>query len=211
MNMKKFLLFAGMIIGVMIAVQFNSELLANKSSAINEKTDMELMLQELHQEQNELSSALQQVREEELNKLTTLDETLQSTLSSAQENAGLVSMNGSGLILKLKSKKSLSFADQASYLRDITNLLFNLHVKAFSINGYRVVFKTPILAVQNNILIQNFHISGPFEIKIIGNADFILSAIEVKEGLADFRNKIKDKTLYLEVQRQDDIQIPAYI
>ncbi|MBT4937226.1 DUF881 domain-containing protein [Candidatus Peregrinibacteria bacterium] len=209
--MQKSLLLAGILTGLITAMQFNSGLLANRSSDINEKSDLKFIHQSLQGNQNELNAELKQLREEETKKLHTLSGNLQNELIIAQKEAGFSQVSGSGVILTLTPEKSVAFSIQASYLRDIINLLFSLQVEAVSVNGYRTVFKTPILSVGNNILIKNFHISSPFEIQVIGNSNFVLSALELKDGLSELREKIQEGELTLEVQKADNLQLPGYI
>lgn len=209
--MKKSLLIAGILTGLITALQFNSGLLANRSSDINEKSDLQLILQGLQNDQNQLNAELKKLREEETQKLSSLSGNLQNELVIAQKEAGFSEASGAGVVLTLTPEKSVSFSTQASYLRDITNLLFSLQVEAVSINGYRTMFKTPILSVGNNILIKNFHISSPFEIQIIGNSEFVLSALGLKDGLKELREKIKEGELTLEVQKAENLQLPGYI
>ncbi len=208
--MKKFLILAGILIGIIIVAQVNSKLTSNRDTDISEKEDIQKIFQELQKDQNQLKGQLEELRKEENEKLKFISKDIQENLEQSQKKAGFTKITGEGLIFKITNKNT-STQELASSLRDIVNLLLSLKAEAISINGYRVVFKTPIISVGDSILLKNFHITQPFEIKIIGNSDFILSAFEVKEYIKSFRAKVQNGDIELEVRKTDNLEIPAYI
>ena len=209
--MKKNIILAGALVGFIIALQLNSKLLPSRDTAINEQLDYTEVKQVLELEQNTLKQELDDLRQQEAEKQKFLDIGVQEKLEEAQKQAGFTKVSGEGLIIILTANESMGSEKTATFLRDTVNLLESVQAEAIAINGYRVVFKTPIIATGGNILIKNFHITGPFEIQVLGNTDFLLSALEVKAGFANVRQAVLDGDLNMEVKQAQALELPAYI
>lgn len=209
--MKKYITASGILIGFIIVLQYNSNLLAHRMSNINEEADKNKIFNELQIKQNKLQEKLDQLSKEESEKEKYLDINLQQELEESKRLAGKTEVEGSGLIIRYAASSDINNNQLAYELQDLTNFLLSLNVEAISINGYRVVFNTPITSIGESILLKNFYINSPFEFQIIGNADFILSAIETKSQIEHIRKLVNDNQRTLEVQIAKKLIIPPHL
>jgi len=206
--MKKSLALTGFLVGTIVSVQLNSRLIAHRDTDIHEKKDLKEILRILKNEQDLLKNEIQEKRKEENKKLKFLAGNIQSELDQVNKEAGFTEVKGSGIIINLAG--STDTIALVSDLRKIVNFLFSINTEGVAVNGYRVVFKTPIISVGESILLKKFNIVPPFEIKVIGNADFILSALETNDSLADLRKKVLKEELFLEIKKSNLIELPPY-
>jgi len=210
--MKASLIATGVVIGLIISIQINSDLISSRDTNISEKEDYAKVIQILEIEQNKLMQELSSLREEELEKSKLLSTNIQAELEESNKIAGFTKISGPGTIIRLVDPQDEnSTPELISTLRQILNLLFSMNSEAVSVNGYRVVFKTPIVSVGKSTLLNNFHISPPYEINVIGNSEFILSALKTKESMRELRERDKNNEIQVEFQVSNNLEIPAYI
>lgn len=206
------MIIAGIIVGLVIALQMNSKLLSAKDTNLSEQKDFLAIKKSLEVEQNELKTELTSLREEEKEKSSLLSEDIQLKLKESQKQAGFTAVQGEGLVLRLAPESGFKSSEKmAEFLQNIVNLMLSVQADAISVNGYRVVFKTPIISVGENILLKNFYITDPFEITVIGNPDFLLSAFEVREAFKPVREAVSRGEISLEVKKASVLEVPAYI
>jgi len=209
--MKKNLIIAGIVTGIILVTQFNSSLTASKDINFSEQEDLKKIRQDLQNEENQLKENFKTLREKEGEKIKILAKNVQDDLKEAEIAAGFQEATGAGLVIRIFNEKNNNQDLLIRSLKTLINLLFSMNAEAVSINGYRIVFKTPIISLANNVLIGSFHISAPFEIQVIGNTEFIFSALKTKEILEPLRKKIKNKEINLEIQKINNLKIPAYL
>lgn len=209
--MKFYFILIGCLVGFATMLQFHAQLLPSRDTDVSAKQDYKEVYQQLQKEQNTLKTHLETLRFQEEEKNKFLSQNTQMQLVQAQKDAGFTKVQGEGVVIRLNLDGKVSSAEMASMLRETINLLLSLNAEAISVNGYRVVFKTPIISVGDHILLENFHITAPFEIQVVGGADFIISALEVKEGFKNVREAIVKNNLSMEVQKETDLEIPAYL
>ena len=208
--MKIYFFISGIIIGIIISLQLNANMLVHRNTKIHEKSDTNKIFEYLeskHQDQNEIYKKLVS-EEQEL--LKNISSNLQEELKQEQVAAGLTEVTGPGIIIRLDAN-TLSSQIHASDIRDLINVFLSLNVEAISLNGQRVIFKTPIISVGENILMNNELITPPIEIKVIGDKNFILSALETKTILTNFRKKINNDEVVFEIQIAKLLHIPEYL
>ncbi len=184
-----------------ITVQYKS-VIKNRSLSLSE-------MARTNELQNQLINAKQKVidLEKENMQLSTDLETYRSEaaqsssgsaamrreLDSARALAGLSTLEGTGVSVKLSDSKQKApeNADTSAYiihdsdLRSIVNELCTAGAEAVSINNERIISTSSIRCVGNTILVNNKRCAAPFIIKAIGDSDALESGLNMREGIID--------------------------
>ena len=115
-----------------------------------------------------------------------------------------VSGNGIEIILKDNSEKEYASID----LLNLVNELRAAGAEAISINGERVITLTDIVDISNKyILVNSNKVSSPYTVLAIGDENYLKSALSIKNGYVD----VKQKDGYtIQVQEKKNIQINKY-
>jgi uncharacterized protein YlxW (UPF0749 family) len=202
--MKYAFFSVGLLLGILLVFQKDSTLSAERYSDINEKNDFLFIQTQTTQEQNRLKEELASLKKEEEKLKANLSEDIQKTLEETERNAGNTEIRGAGVKILYEPLKNTSSEELAQELRSLLNVFFSLEAEGIALNGYRITFKTPLLALQNSILVQKFHISAPFTLEGIVSH-------QKKDSLSYIREKINNKERNLTLTTHPLIKIPARI
>lgn len=131
---------------------------------------------------------------------------VQKELIEAQKTFGLTDVIGNGIIITLTDNESRTY--QSDHLLDLVNELRAAGAEAISINKERIVNLTDIADISNGqIVVNKNRISSPFTIKAIGDKTYLKSAITIKNGYLD----LKEKEGYtISIQEKNNIKINKY-
>lgn len=142
---------------------------------------------------------------EKLNGDTDSSMLLSEEIKDAETYLGYTSVQGQGIIVKLSNKDIYEVTyDQLLYLVNELNLA---GAEAISINGQRIVSNSDITLVNHSIIMVNsVKISGPYEIKAIGDKKYLESALSIRDGFID-KNKFE---INIECFTDDHIVIEGY-
>lgn len=151
-----------------------------------------------------------------INKIQEYDEKVQSNeearelvkkeLSEAKQIFGLTNIEGEGIIV------TLTDTDERVYdYKDLLNLVNELRAagaKAISINNQRIVNMSDIANVNYRyVMINKTRVSSPYTIKVIGDKTYLKSALTIKNGYMD----LKQKDGYeISIQEKSNIKITKY-
>lgn len=101
--------------------------------------------------------------------------------------------------------------EQAYSANDILTLINELRAagaEAISINGERIINKTDIVDISNQyILVNSNKMSSPYVITAIGDENYLQSALNIKNGYVDSKQK---EGYTISVQRKNNIKINGY-
>ena len=89
----------------------------------------------------------------------------------------------------------------------VVNELKAAGAEAISINGQRIIATSAIRCVGPVIQVNYQKVAAPFEIKAIGNAQYLESAMTIKNGVVDL---LKEYGVSVTVSRQNNVEIPKY-
>ena len=143
------------------------------------------------------------------------DEILIKDLRNAEIVAGMVSVQGPGLMITLNDgevasniniDENLYVVHQDDILR-ILNELRSAGAEALSVNVQRVLATSEIRCAGNTVSINNTRTAAPFVIKAIGDPEQLESGIKMRGGIFD------DLSPWISIELKkvtDDIVIPAY-
>jgi len=212
------------IIGVMLTIQLQSNLhpvhMESRSLA-----DLRASLQkELEKHKNLLAdiskyNQLYYQYETSLNEDESLS-VMKEELARTRKLAGLVSMEGKGIFLRIvdnipASQSAVGQEAAAGYpdnyviddedLRWLVNTLFFNGAQAVSINGHRLIATTPIRNVGDVIQVDMKTIKPPYELKALGEPDVLISALKLEGVEENFL--LANKKIVIE--KRDKLIIPA--
>lgn len=142
---------------------------------------------------------------------------LQEELENTELMLGKTNVEGPGLIIKLSDPKENQKTEldemdteervSSSELLKIVNYLKDAGAEAISINGQRVVNQTDIVQITDiYIKMNSVRISPPYEIKAIGDAEYLKSSL-IGVGYYD---KIKGWGQEIEFEESKKITINKY-
>lgn len=128
---------------------------------------------------------------------------------------GAVPLVGQGVIVTVNdSKKALEVGDNPANgithnedLLKITNELRSSGAEAISINDNRLIINSEISCAGPTILVNKNRITPPFEIRAIGKADNMISALNMRGGIIE---TLKFFGLEIKIEKNNKVKIPAY-
>jgi uncharacterized protein YlxW (UPF0749 family) len=200
----------------MLAVQYRT---SNKETQLLTGRDKEVLLklQTVTEERDSLAQEVLSLRNKlsntGSNDKTTSD--LKDELRKANLAAGLVPVHGAGIVVTLNdspytlqsgSDPNALLVHDDDILR-VTNDLKASGAEAISVNNERLIATSEIRCAGTTILVNTTKIAPPFVIKAIGNPDTLQSGVLIKNG---YLESLKVIGIQVQVQKVDDIQIPAY-
>ncbi|WP_025027696.1 DUF881 domain-containing protein [Caldalkalibacillus mannanilyticus] len=207
-----------LIIGFMIAIQFQ----ATKDPQIKDSRDLnELRVglqkerersQFLLKEMSKLDQLLYQY-ETSTNKEDQVTDIMEKELSRIKKLAGYEDLVGKGFIIRLE--ELTTYVDEDLHfspvifdddLRVIVNELNAYGAKAISINGQRIITTTAIRNVGERILINTIPIQPPYEIRVIGDSDILISALKLA-GLDEYFMVVNHSIVY---EPKEFIRVAAF-
>lgn len=155
---------------------------------------------------------------EEYQNNSATNNTLISSMKEEIENlsaiSGTTDLKGEGILLTLNDGSKTSNEDlrsdslvHDSDLLTVVNELKAAGAEAISINGQRVISTSAIRCVGPVIQVNYQKIAAPFEIKAIGNSQYLESAMIIKGGVVDL---LKEYGVSVSISRQNEIKIPKY-
>ncbi len=140
--------------------------------------------------------------------------TLVNQLKRAEIMAGLVEVEGVGIIVTVKdSTKSDLSGDINNYLihdsdlLTIVNELRGAGAEALSINNERIISTTEIRCVGPTVSVNSTKITAPFVIKAIGDPITLENSLMMRGGAYD---SLTAWGLEIEINKATDLVIPAY-
>lgn len=128
--------------------------------------------------------------------------------------SGTTDLKGEGIIVTLNDGTSLVDpelrSDTLVHDSDILTLVNELRAagaEAISVNGQRIISTSSIRCVGPVIQVNYQKVAAPFEIKAIGNSQYLESALTIKNGVADLLGQLG---VGVNISRQNEIVIPKY-
>jgi uncharacterized protein YlxW (UPF0749 family) len=92
-------------------------------------------------------------------------------------------------------------------IQDVVGELKASGAEAISVNEERIIAMTEIRCAGTTILVNTNKIAPPFIIKAIGDSQMLESGLTIKGGAAQ---KLKDYGLQVQIQKYNNVELPAY-
>ncbi|RNB91143.1 DUF881 domain-containing protein [Brevibacillus fluminis] len=153
-------------------------------------------------------------REEAMAKRQSAAANILGQLEAARMMAGVVPVQGPGLVVTLKdNQNAASSRDISNYIvheqdvRLVVNELRAAGAEAISINGQRLVANSAIRCVGPTIIVNGIKSAAPFVITAIGEPITLDSALNLPGGVL----QTLDEFVHIEVAKKDMVQLPAFV
>lgn len=209
---------AGLLIGILVAAQFQSSVAANSYlvDELNAQTDL---LASFDKDRVDLKNTIAELRqkiEDNRQKLAlTADGAKLEILDQLKQKLGLTKLRGAGLHIILTDgevKKTDSNANliHAADLRDLVNLLHTAHVDGIAINNQRVALNSTINAIGNEVLVNKVKVVAPFVIEVVGDSELIANRLSDQHAYPDLYDRIKNKEVSFQVTKLNEVALPVY-
>ncbi|MEG2348400.1 MAG: DUF881 domain-containing protein [Clostridia bacterium] len=207
-------------LSMMLAAQMKS--MSDSKAVIEGKRESQLAddLLTLQRKYNDLKIKYDEndkIVEEYQNNSATNDR-LTASMKSQIEHLGILSgttnLKGQGIIVTLTDGSSAVDpelrTDTLVHDSDVLTLVNELKAagaEAISVNGQRIISTTAIRCVGPVIQVNYQKVAAPFEIKAIGNAQYLESALTLKNGVADLLSQLG---VGVNITRQNEIFISKF-
>ncbi len=210
-----------LLLGLFIAIQLRSTNDVYSAMPDLRVTEMRAVLMETITQNQLLTRELEETRD----KLRQFEETamqgegilelIQNELKNARMLAGLVDVQGEGLVITLADSQATSLpGDNPNVylvhdedLLKLVNVLSAAGAEAISVNEQRLLATSEIHCAGPTISINNVRVGAPFVIKAIGNANTLESALRMRDGIVDTLNFYG---IGVQVKREANLVVPAY-
>jgi uncharacterized protein YlxW (UPF0749 family) len=157
--------------------------------------------------------------EETLAKGNGLAKTLNEELQKTKLLAGLTEVRGPGIVMVLQDSKkgppsNRQFEKPNYIIHDYTlqqaiNELNASGAEAISINGQRIISRTPVRCVGPTAIVNDVRTASPFEIRAIGNPDTLWGGLNLPDGYIDTMFRAYDPEM-CHMEKRKSIVIDAY-
>ena len=139
---------------------------------------------------------------------------LYAQLEQARIGAGLIALQGPGVVFKLEDGNQPGAGSDALVsahdLRVLVQELWLGGAEAIAINGERITATTAILDIGGSILVNSAYLAAPYKVAAIGPEDVYPRL----QGSASFRAFVVDRVqmvgLGLSVAELDEVDVPAF-
>ncbi len=227
--MKKYLNTATFSIGIVCLIMAFLVTIQIKSVIYNQavETAESMKVEELLKELNDVKA--KNIQLAELNNTLTFDiqsfkneaiensdysKTLINKLTRAEIMAGMVEVEGTGVIVTVKDSAQGELSGNINnYIIHDTDLLTVINelcgagAEAISLNNERIISTTEIRCVGPTVSVNNTKIGSPFTIKAIGDPVTLENALKLRGGVYD---TLTTWGLEIEINKATDIVIPAF-
>jgi uncharacterized protein YlxW (UPF0749 family) len=141
------------------------------------------------------------------------------SLEEARLAAGLVALEGSGIVLQLSDSTATlpDGANRGDYMvagRDIRTVVEELWLagaEAIAVNGERITASSAILDIGGSILVNSAYLAPPYQVSAIGPAD-LFERLSESVGWIDFlRARSEAFGIGVAVAEPKRVVVPAYV
>ncbi|MET3288151.1 UNVERIFIED_CONTAM: uncharacterized protein YlxW (UPF0749 family) [Brevibacillus sp. OAP136] len=153
-------------------------------------------------------------REEAMAKRQSAAADILSQLEAARMMAGVVPVQGPGLVVTMKdNQNAASSRDISNFIvheqdvRLVVNELRAAGAEAISINGQRLVANSAIRCVGPTIIVNGIKSAAPFVITAVGEPSTLDNALNLPGGVL----QTLDEFVHIEVAKKDMVQLPAFV
>jgi len=217
-------LLVGLTLGALLSLSWRSQAEVDVGATRPESSKIELSIRRLEDEQTALKTTLAELRhqlaEQQQAAASHTDrlQTLKTELDRQQMLAGLVPVQGPGIIVTLddSSVQAPSGVDPNAYiiheydLRDIVNLLWMAGSEAIAINDERLVSQSSIYCVGSTVMVNNTRLSPPYAIRATGNPRVQMDYLRNPSYLKVLKEKQRLYGLRFEVKGVANLTLPGY-
>ncbi len=212
-----------LVLGFLIAAQLRSIVPRTQYSS-SELPPLRQTAQELQQAHEQLGQQIQDLRgqiqaaERNSQGNEALIASLNAQLQDARIAAGLVELQGPGVVISLRDSTQplppeAAPGDElvtAADLRAVITQLWLAGAEAISVNGERIAATTPLTDIGSSVLVNSTYLQPPYELSAIGPPD-LYQHLTTTPGFLDFiQARVQHVGLQLGLLRSDSVVVAAY-
>jgi uncharacterized protein YlxW (UPF0749 family) len=143
---------------------------------------------------------------------------LYAALLSAREAAGIVALEGGGLVLQLDDSQvpvpaggsAADYRVGARDLRTVVEELWLAGAEAVSINGERIVPTGAIVDIGGSVLVNSAYLAPPYQVAVIGPPD-LYKVLVASPGFVDLiRARVDRFGIRVSFGQPETVSVPAY-
>ena len=136
------------------------------------------------------------------------EENLEEELEKLNQILGRTDVEGKGIIITLKEGKDAKYDISAENLLIIVNYLRDAGAEVISINGQRIVNQTDFALIRPGFIkVNSQRIVSPYVIKVIGNPDYLKSALV---GTGGYQEELQANGYEVTIEEKNKVEIPKY-
>lgn len=176
------------------------------------ESELEKAVVEWKEKQEEVAKKLTETNKkikeynEKLENTTETRELVRKELTEAKKNFGLTDVTGEGVIVTLTDTEEKNY--QAEDLLELVNELRDAGAEAININNERITNLTDIVDISARYTIVNSNkIVSPYIVKAIGDKTYLKSALMIKNGYQDMKQKAGYQ---ISIQEVTNVKIQKY-
>lgn len=174
-----------------------------KQELVNWKTKYE----ETEQRYEEIEQTLNKYKEESSSN-SQIKQNLEEELETLNLMLGITDVEGTGIIITLQDSDDQEEKITAEELMMIVNYLKDAGAEAISINEQRIIDSTYITLINNSFIkVNSQKISSPYEIKAIGDSEYLKSSLVGNGGYAE---KITNLGKKIKIEEKRKVYISKY-
>lgn len=211
-----------LIFGLVLTLQIKS---VQKETNLNDREKNIQKLRQSLEEQKSITAALdnqikayeKKISQYELKPVGRELDGLKTELDGARFYAGMTDVWGPGVVITLNDSKQELMAGEkpeSALIHDSDVLLLLNYIKmsgaeAISVNGERIIAISETQCAGPTISVNHSRHPAPFEIKIIGNADYIEAKLKGTQ-MENVLGFLKLRGIEVNVKKMEKVEIPKY-
>ncbi len=205
------------ILGIMLSMQFKVQQSITANPAFQRQEELARRLRDAEKDRDELQEEVASLRTRvsELAEGRNVIASLTSELEAAQMLAGLLPVEGPGVIVTMNDSKKPAMPDEdpnAYIIHDddinsVVNELFAAGAEAISINGQRVVATTEVRCTGPTISINGVRMAPPIIMHAIGDPQTLEAGLKTRGGIVDNLGLWGIEVIVRQVQ---SVEVPGY-
>ena len=224
------LFLGGLVVGVLVSANWQAQSASaiSATSPVTRQSGREIVeatIGRLESEQTDLKKQISDLRGQ-INTLQDSDAKRKTTLLDLNDEltrqrvaSGMMALHGAGVVATFDDSTARSIPeneDPGKYiiheydLRDILNTLWVAGAEAISLNGERIVGTTSLYCVGTTIICNATRLSPPYEVRVIGDAQALTSALRGSPQMAKFNQRALIYELPVTIEESQDILVPPY-
>ncbi len=163
--------------------------------------------EETEQKYQETEQTLNKYKEQSSSDSQT-KQNLEDELANLNLMLGKTDVEGQGVIITLQDNDNSEQKISAEELMIIVNYLRDAGAEAISINNQRVINNTYITLINNSFIkVNSQRVTSPYEIKAIGNSEYLKSSLIGNGGYAE---KITSLGQQIKIEEKKKVNIQKY-
>ncbi|MCD6109434.1 DUF881 domain-containing protein [bacterium] len=222
-SLKIISILVGVLVGLLVMAQFRTSTPLGSSYPLDQVRAQKELIKSYIDDETQLKSRIVSLREKidqtlKDNKLISQTTNLEK-LNELKKQIDLSEIKGKGFNINLDDSPYIDRDSikpdeggivYAADIRDIINLLRANNVEGIAVNDQRIIATSPITSVGNSVLINNSHLSPPFNISVIGDYESFLVRISDPGVLTDLQKRVNENGIKFSIKQSPHIILPIY-